>query len=366
MLSHVFSDYDGSNVHSIYYEDGGKDVEYWAGHFGARFSCASVIVHAQDTPQCVKKHIKEREIPSELPFSTFFNTGIGEAHFINGKKVKDQPWNDLRHQEILPTFRHMILQGERSLNMSWNYNQSFNGGSCLSLIGPMIGKSHSVFALFATSFLVEQEDLLFVEVNQTKNVIMFYQLQLQDGTVVDLCSTNGINEQWIAPQCSSVIQDLWQRNEFSLKSLVGKEIVQIQVCCMNPQADKAQASILLGAVQLYHSTSNIANNMPSVISNVQCNCSWNPQSVVLGEGIVNVNLEWTYEADSLLVDYCNIYQQKEDKKVFIGRAKQACYRVDECLLEQARFVIEPVTVLGQCLSVAEVELTTRVCVRNST
>jgi F-box protein 44 len=40
-LTHTFSAY-GSGLRTIYWEDGGQDGEYWAGHYGIRMDEASL------------------------------------------------------------------------------------------------------------------------------------------------------------------------------------------------------------------------------------------------------------------------------------------------------------------------------------
>jgi Ca2+-binding RTX toxin-like protein len=42
-ISHTFANY-GAGVRYVYWEDGGKDVEYWAGHYGTQFDGASLTL----------------------------------------------------------------------------------------------------------------------------------------------------------------------------------------------------------------------------------------------------------------------------------------------------------------------------------
>ncbi len=46
-VSHTFAGY-GTGLRTIYFEDGGRDSEYWAGHYGTRLDDASVMLYAPE------------------------------------------------------------------------------------------------------------------------------------------------------------------------------------------------------------------------------------------------------------------------------------------------------------------------------
>ncbi|KAL9645047.1 hypothetical protein ABK040_004539 [Willaertia magna] len=176
----------------IYWEHGGKDVENWAGHYGTRISnCSFNLViennHSSITipvtanvsnqnnlkeeennenneeseediniskigDQCVIKgisdYIKERPIPYGY-LNTNFCNGVGLNYFLFGKIVKDGEWNNLRNQEILPTYRNVkVLQSNNNgnqsnelnvtnhlISFSFDYKNVFIGGSSLLFKG---------------------------------------------------------------------------------------------------------------------------------------------------------------------------------------------------------------------------------------
>lgn len=73
--------------------------------------------------------------PDQLPFYTSFCIGSGEFSNRLGMRVKRKSWFDLRKQELQPT----------NPSIERCFDDSFDGGSCLSFGKPSFGKTDRLF-----------------------------------------------------------------------------------------------------------------------------------------------------------------------------------------------------------------------------
>ncbi len=72
--SHTFSDY-GAGVRYIFVEHGGRDNEWWAGHYGSRMKNLQVLVNAPDiTPNLPVQQIAGIKLADEFPAGTTQNS----------------------------------------------------------------------------------------------------------------------------------------------------------------------------------------------------------------------------------------------------------------------------------------------------
>lgn len=76
-LSHTFSNY-GAGVRYIYWEDGGDDAEYWAGHYGAQMDNASLTIglssNAAPTNLLLGNTAVAENVPADTLIGTFSTT----------------------------------------------------------------------------------------------------------------------------------------------------------------------------------------------------------------------------------------------------------------------------------------------------
>ena len=107
-----------TKIYKIWVFEAGKDVEYWAGHFGTRFANEKIILTFSDSNKDKNStnHIKQilgtRYLPNILPLSTNFNKSMGESIYYQGSKIKSNiKYNNLNN---------------------WDFNLSYNN-YCVSL-----------------------------------------------------------------------------------------------------------------------------------------------------------------------------------------------------------------------------------------
>jgi len=110
------SDLSSTNAAYIRVFEMGKDVEYWAGHYGTRFADEKVVlkfVESQPTTgntNHIKHILGTRQLPNTLPLSTNFNKSMGNKIFIEGKLVKeDIKYNNLNDCDFNLSYNNYIV-----------------------------------------------------------------------------------------------------------------------------------------------------------------------------------------------------------------------------------------------------------------
>ncbi len=86
--------------------------------------------------------IPERSaIQGNLPFATHFTLGNGDRYFYKGKKSAASSWYNMGAQDIVPTYRWLIVESadhsKAATNIEVNYTHldAYTGGSCIELTG---------------------------------------------------------------------------------------------------------------------------------------------------------------------------------------------------------------------------------------
>lgn len=107
------------------------------------------------------KAVLEQSTLSELPFVTRFNLGNGQWLKKEGVTTFDHKWYNIGMQDLLPTWRWWIDNGDGktvptdAIEADFTFDDAWYGGSCLKLHGAT-AKSH--IRLFNTKFDVESAD----------------------------------------------------------------------------------------------------------------------------------------------------------------------------------------------------------------
>ena len=78
-------------------------------------------------------------VAGDLPFHTYFNTGVGEVYTYKGKKTHTA-WYNLSTQDLVPTYRWLVYQAgtttvASNIQPSFTIEDAYMGGSCLKLEG---------------------------------------------------------------------------------------------------------------------------------------------------------------------------------------------------------------------------------------
>jgi len=79
------------------FQSGGKDSEFWAGHFGAQMKDGYVVVSGAAV-EGVVSFTNEKKIPITIPFGSSFSDGIGNHLTFHGKVSPQQQQNSFSLQ----------------------------------------------------------------------------------------------------------------------------------------------------------------------------------------------------------------------------------------------------------------------------
>jgi len=142
-----------------------------------------------------------------LPFSSSFNTGQGKVMMQQGKKTGGA-WTDISQQDLLPTWQFAV-QGSNTLQLSYDFDQPYQGGSSLAVRGT--ATAPSLMPLYHSSVLLSASSTVrVVSQGQTQSLQLY--LQTAEG------------ERHLIPLQASTD---WNTQSQSLAALAGRHIVQI-------------------------------------------------------------------------------------------------------------------------------------------
>lgn len=97
----------------------------------------------------VSTYAIEQTVIDSLPFVTNFNMGHGYSFFIDGEKVSDKDWNNRSLQDILPTYRWNLEQGENNLEATMDYGAAYYGGTSVKLFGKILKDAPVTMQLYS-------------------------------------------------------------------------------------------------------------------------------------------------------------------------------------------------------------------------
>lgn len=159
----------------------------------------------------IGRYVPAKSTLSSLPFKTSFNTGHGKHKAAAGKKIAGA-WHDVGQQDVLPTWQFAI-KGNRSLEVFYDFEEVFNGGSSLKLNADL-SLGDGIIPLYQSDFLLDESSRL---------KLVFKQQANQQNLFVWLQT---VDKEWIQFPLNSTGEE-WSVVPFSLKKHAGKVIRKI-------------------------------------------------------------------------------------------------------------------------------------------
>jgi len=161
----------GTNASKIWIVERGKDIEYWAGHFGTRFAQEKLALTFSESSvdsgptKNIKKIFGTRKIPNILPFATNFNKSMGNKFYLNGhiikKGIKYNNYND-------STYTPAIFTGQLVANPTSKF--AYYGTHCLEITGKLEKFYECQLKLHDTLFSIEDGLFKISVVHFTENI----------------------------------------------------------------------------------------------------------------------------------------------------------------------------------------------------
>lgn len=155
---------DAQKIRFIRFFEIGKDVEYWAGNYGAQFKSEfiSAVKYSQDKD--ITSYLPPKRV-CELPIHTYLNDGLGDSLFIDGKRQWSDParfYNNYSDFDFNFPYRSMVYC-HHNLSLSQYVSEAWNGGSSLKFEGVLAAGESASIKLFKTQ--IAPKDRLFCDLN---------------------------------------------------------------------------------------------------------------------------------------------------------------------------------------------------------
>jgi hypothetical protein len=340
-------------VRYLVWEDGGKDAEKWAGHYGSRISESYVSIEKYDS-NCIATYCFERPAPlyNQKYFISNFNTGVGKKYFIKGVEKRSGHWNNLRDQSLLPTFngKKQLFRGVANIVSSIIYEDAYNGGSSLRFYGRNLQlNGFAIFKLFKIQLLVQSGCKITIATKHLTDesvchVVLFSAdqrvIHLVDSIPSYLSLGSGSNIYFVQ---ADINQGCWVLKTFNIpKELIDIEIQEIGLCCYTTGN---VLDLLLGQIRLLNGPDlSYDLSLPAqVVSNGRYTLTWLPESLDDSncDPVCHINLEWTKNEAFNEPIYFYLYQEK----LFLDKVFSTRYLVDNVknLKDQPiKFTIVPI------------------------
>ncbi|KAF0971793.1 hypothetical protein FDP41_010016 [Naegleria fowleri] len=223
------------------------------------------------------KNVVSVENKRQQHLKTRFNTGVGQYYFIHGEKVSDHSWNNMSHQELMPTFRNVkyLDRGQpHALRFYVNYDDAWIGGSCLHFEGKFNQQSKKEqmtrFKLFKTNMDIEEKEWLHLRVgykpiceSSTFNLILKsidreYVFSTLNTISSPRFSLNSNKDHFIQPSSveTRCFSNMWRMADFILHFPTSCEIIGMDIeCFRDSREDNPLYSLMLGLLEI-HTTSH--------------------------------------------------------------------------------------------------------------
>lgn len=128
-----------------------KEDQFWVGESGD----PSDTVNNGDW-KGLAHYFTAKTVINELPFVTNFNTGSGEVFAIEGEIASEQEWNNRSLQDILPTWRWIKQSDGTPLDIKFDWETAYYGGSSLEIFGDLNKKNSTNFKLYKMNVPIEK------------------------------------------------------------------------------------------------------------------------------------------------------------------------------------------------------------------
>lgn len=184
--------------------------------------------------------IPERSaIQGNLPFLTHFNLGNGERYNYKGKRTAGT-WYNMSNQDVVPTYRWLVYD-ENSTNVStalqpeFTHIDSYNGGSCLQLIGKSTAAGADV-VLYKTDLNVS-----------SSNPVAKIALKRKSAGESDLYLILKVGSEWKEVAVGATSGKTWEEKTLVLPINTGDRITRIGLRAKNLSESY---NVLVGKLEL--------------------------------------------------------------------------------------------------------------------
>ncbi|WP_413376555.1 endo-beta-N-acetylglucosaminidase [Alkalihalobacillus sp. 1P02AB] len=300
-----------------------REQEFWVGQ-------ANDPTKTDENPDHWKgmaHYFTESTVINELPFITHFNTGSGEFFSINGEVQSTQSWNNRSLQDILPTWRWIRESKGEPLEVDFDWEESYYGGSSLKVFGELSKKNATHIQLYKTNLLVEKDT----------EIAVTYKTLAQDPNFKVGISFTDAPDQFEFFDVKKKSKGKWTTDHVKLKPFKGKNIATISLFF---ESKKELKDYQLNIGELKVMNKNEGGNKPARPSQLKIS------DVTFNDGLyANIALQWQLRERD--VHHYEIYRHYETgEKEFIGAIPNSVFFIPDLKREgkENQTTLEVVTV----------------------
>ncbi|WP_449621786.1 endo-beta-N-acetylglucosaminidase [Robertmurraya sp. Marseille-Q9965] len=134
-----------------------KEQEFWTGLAGDPRKTGE-----NGSWKGMAHYFTEKTVIQKLPFVTHFNTGSGKFFAVDGEVEQNSEWNNRSLQDILPTWRWIRESNGEALDVDFDWDTAFYGGSSLKVSGNLSKENATHVKLYKTNLPIEKDTELSV------------------------------------------------------------------------------------------------------------------------------------------------------------------------------------------------------------
>lgn len=292
-----------------------KESIFWLGS-AANLDSVEQLEEQIDWPG-MASFVSTKSAIRSKPFVSNFNTGQGKKYFIAGKLAKDSAWNNRSLQEYLPTWRWQIDSVGPKLKAGFDFEDAYNGGSSLKLIGDLAAKKANIIALYKTKLDINQASYLtltykspIAAADLELGLSLKPQAQPKDYKFFDL-KVKGDNQ--------------WQQVQLPLKSIAGQRIYAVALK-VKAKTKIENYKLNLGQIKIYDQAKIQPIKAPAEI-NIDRLIYQNAQSL-------EARISWP-KLDNPNLAFYELYRVKTNQKEeFIGATYNNAYYISKLQREK--------------------------------
>ncbi|WP_422658870.1 endo-beta-N-acetylglucosaminidase [Paenibacillus sp. EC2-1] len=235
------------------------------------------------------RFITDSSVIEGMPFTTNFNSGHGKQYFVDGKLSSSQEWNNRSVQDIMPTWRWWVRSEGSRINVSYDFDQAYNGGNSLKFSGTLSPNSKNDTLLYSTKLQVT---------DQTKVQVVYQNPSGADVSLGVAYSQDYSPDQmkhYVLPETGQG----WKKAVIDLGEEAGQTIYALSLKISN--SDKLEnAAIHLGQLSVYQSKSailsapkdvKVSEQLVKSALNAEARIQWSAQNEVLHYEVYQKNAD---------------------------------------------------------------------------
>lgn len=171
-----------------------KEGQLWVNEKGDPF----VDITAEEGKWAgISTYAIEKTVVNSVPFITNFSMGNGYNFFINGEKVSTKDWNNRSLQDVLPTYRWHIEQGEgNGLDVIMDYSDAYYGGTSVKMYGKVAKDQPSTLKLYSSDLAITEGLSFTAKAKCSVELSMSLVVTLSDGTTQIIPGDQKVGTEW--------------------------------------------------------------------------------------------------------------------------------------------------------------------------